>query len=143
MMATATMRRAVTSFGPLQIAISVLVAATALVHGYLGVGMAMIVTAQPAVAASMGGVTAVAILGALFLCNFGGYVILNVALYLPALRGVQRVTRWILIGYTALTVVAYFAIAQGHAFDVFGLSDKAVEIALIALLAIEARRARS
>lgn len=142
-MATATMRRTVSGFGLLQIAITVLVAATALVHLFLGAGMSMILMGPPAVAAGMGGATMIAILAVLFFCNFGGYVVLNAALYLPALRRFQRITRIALIGYTALTFVVYFAIAQGHSFDVFGLSDKAVELAIIALLVIEGRRARA
>lgn len=142
-MATATMTRtSVTKFGPLQIAITVMIALTALVHIYLGVGMAMIVATQPAMAAAMGGATAVLILAVLFCCNFAGYVVLATGLYLPALRKFQRVIRWTLVGYTALTIFAYFAVAQSHAIDVFGLSDKVVECALIALLVIQGRRAR-
>ena len=140
-MATA-MRTSVTRFGVLQIAITVLVGLTALVHLYLGVGMAMIVATQPAQAASMGGATAVSILAALFCCNFAGYVVLATGLRLPALRRFQRVIRWTLVGYTALTILAYFGVAQGHAIDAFGLSDKVIECALIALLVIEGRRAR-
>lgn len=141
-MATATMRRTAGNFGLLQVAITVLVGATALVHLWLGIGMAMIVVTQPATAASMGGATALSILAALFFCNFGGYAVLGTALYLPALRRFQPITRWTLVGYTALTVVAYFAISQSNSMNPFGLSDKAVEIALIALLVIEGRRAR-
>jgi hypothetical protein len=141
-MATATMKRTAGNVGLLQLAITVLVGATALVHLSLGIGMGMIAATQPAAAASMGGVTAVSILAALFVCNFGGYAVLGTARYLTALRRFQRVIRWTLVGYTALTVVAYFAIAQSHSIDPFGLSDKAVEIALIALLVIEGRRAR-
>ena len=141
--AMATMRRTASGFGPLQIAITILVAATALVHLSLGAGMSMVLMGPPAGAAAMGGTTMVAILAVLFLCNFGGYVVLNAALYLPVLRRFQRVTRALLIGYTALTFVAYFAIAQGHALDLFGLSDKAVEAALISLLVIEGRRAHA
>lgn len=141
---TAAMRRtvSVSRFGPLQIAITILVAATALVHLSLGAGMAMVLMGPAAQAAAMGGTTMVAILAVLFFCNFGGYVVLNIALYLPVLRRFQRVTRALLIGYTAVTFVAYFAIAQGHSVNLFGLSDKAVEAALIALLIIEGRRAR-
>lgn len=142
-MTTAMMRRTVSGFGPLQIAITILVAATALVHLFLSTGMAMVLMGPPGQAASMGGTTMVAILAVLFFCNFGGYVMLNVALYLPVMRRFQRVTRAVLIGYIALTFVAYFAIAQGQALNLFGLSDKAVEVALIALLVIEGRRARA
>jgi len=56
-------------------------------------------------------------------------------------RRVRRVTRWALIAFTALTVVAYVAVAQGH-LDALGLTDKAIEVVLIALLVVEDRRAR-
>jgi hypothetical protein len=66
-----------------------------------------------------------------------------VALYHPhpALRRFRRLTRWALLGFTAVTVVAYFALIQGH-FDALGLADKAIEALLIALLVVEDRRAR-
>jgi len=127
------MRRTVSAFGPLQIAITILVAVTALVHLFLGV-----------VLMSQGGAMIGRILAGLFLCNFGGYVVLNAALYLPVLRRFQRVTRALLIGYAAVTIVAYFAIDQGTALtNRIGLADKAVEAALIALLVIDGRRARA
>lgn len=139
----ATMGGTVSRFGPLQIAIILLAAATALVHLSLGVGMTMVLIGPPGQPAAMGGSAAVAILAALFFCNFVGYATLTVALYLPVARRFQRVTRALLIGYTALTFVAYFAVAQAHALDLFGLSDKAIEAALIVLLVIEGRRARA
>ncbi len=40
-----------------------------------------------------------------------------------------------------MTVVAYVALAQGH-LDAVGLVDKGIEILLLALLAVEDRRAR-
>ena len=139
---TATMRRTVSSFGPLQIAITILVALTALVHLFLGVNLTMAVMTAPAQAAGTVGATMEAILAVLFLCNFGGYLVLNTALYLPVLRRFQRLTRALLIGFTALTFVAYFAIDQGAALtNHIGLFDKAIEAALIALLVIDGRRA--
>lgn len=141
--ATAAMRGTVSRFGPLQIAIIMLVAATALVHLFLGAGMGMVLIGPPAQAAGMGGATMVAILAVLFFCNFGGYVVLTAALYLPVTRRFQRSTRVLLTGYTALTFVAYFAVARGEALNLFGLSDKAVEAALVLLLVIEGRRARA
>ena len=138
--ATATMRRTASGFGPLQIAITILVAATALVHLLLGASLAMTLMGPTPQDVGIGEPMA-AILASLFLCNFGGYVVLNAALYVPALRRFQHVTRTLLIGYTALTFVAYFAIDQGHAFNLFGLADKAIEATLIALLVIDGRRA--
>jgi len=140
-MATLPMRTGAVRVSPMRIAICGLIAATALVHLLLGAMTSVMLATQPALVASMGGATALGVMAALFYCNFAGYVVLGTALYLPRLRGFQRVTRWALIGYTALTVLAYFALAQGH-IDAFGLSDKACEALLIALLAIEGRRAR-
>jgi hypothetical protein len=51
------------------------------------------------------------------------------------------VTRWALVGFIAVTVVAYVAMIQGHV-DALGLADKAGELLLIALLVVEDRRAR-
>ena len=140
---TAAMGRTVSGFGPLQIAITILVAATALVHLFLGVNLTMALVSPTAQDAGTGGAAMEAILAVLFLCNFGGYVVLNAALYLPVLRRFQRVTRAVLIGYTALTFVAYFAIAGAGALNPIGLSDKAIEAALLALLVIDGRRARA
>ncbi len=141
-MATLTMRRTVTRSDRLQIAICVLVAATALVHLGLGAVTNVMVATQPARVASMGGATALTIMAALFYGCSIGYVGLSTALYHPALQRFQRLTRRALIGYTALTILAYFALAQGHV-DVFGLADKACEGLLIALLVIEGRRAHA
>jgi len=135
------MGRTVSGFGPLQIAITILVAVTALVHLFLGATLTITLTGPTPQDA--GPEPLAAILAVLFLCNFGGYVVLNAALYLPALRRFQRVTRAVLIGYTALTFVAYFAIDQGQAMNPIGLADKAIEAAIIALLVIDGRRARA
>jgi len=140
-MATMMMRRTVTHFGPLQIAICALVAATALVHLSLGAITSMMVATQPALVASMGGATALSVMAALFYCNFTGYVVLATALYLPALRRFRRVARRMLIGFAAVTILAYVVVTQGH-FDAFGIADKACEGLLIALLVFEGRRAR-
>ena len=55
--------------------------------------------------------------------------------------GLRRAARWALIGFTAVTVAAYFALAQGHVDDL-GVADELVEGLLIALLLVEDRRAR-
>lgn len=140
-MATFAMRRTVTHIGPLQVAITALVALTALVHLSLaGTTVAMVAT-QPALVASMGGAVALSIMAALFACNFGGYVILGTALRLPSLRRYQPAIRWALIAFTAVTILAYAVLAAGH-YDAFGFADKACEALLIALLLIEDRQAR-
>lgn len=140
-MAAFTMRRTTTHFDPLRVAICVLAAATALVHLSLGAMTSAMIASQPALVASMGGATALSIMAALFYCNCTGYIVLTTALYLPALRRFHRIARPALIALAATTVLAYFAIAQGH-LDAFGLADKVCEGLLIALLVIEGRRAR-
>lgn len=122
----------------LPVAITVLVGATALTHLFLGV-MTQQMASNPAIAAPMGGYAALMSMAVIFYLNFAGYVALNVALYLRALRKFRRVARFALMGYAALTIVAYFALAQGH-YDVAGMADKAIEGALIVLLVIENRR---
>ena len=72
-----------------------------------------------------------------------GYLGLLAALQLPIpqlrrFRGVAR--RLALLGYTALTIVLYFIEAPDMA---IGYTDKAIEIALVALLLADAYRARS
>ena|ERR1041385_8586084 len=142
-MATLAMRRSVTRTVPLRIAICALVGATALVHLFLGATTSVMLATQPALVASLGGATALTVMAGLFYCNFAGYVVLGTALYLPALRRFQRLTRWTLVGYTAVTIAAYFAMAgPGGHIDAFGLIDKACEALLIALLVIEGRRGR-
>jgi hypothetical protein len=137
-MATISTRRIAAGFGPLQVGICVLVAATAIVHLYLGATTSVMLATQPALVASLGGPAALTMMAALFYANFAGYVVLATALYHPALRRLQRITRWALIGYTAVTVLAYFAFAQGHV-EGFGLADKACEGLLIALLLLDRR----
>jgi hypothetical protein len=138
-----TLQRAIPRVRPLPLAIGALAAATALVHLALGAVTNVMIATQPELVASLGGATALTVMAALFYANFAGYVALAAALYhpRPVLRRLRRVTRWALIGFTAVTVLAYFALAQGHV-DAFGLSDKAIEGLLIALLVVEARRAR-
>ena len=82
-------------------------------------------------------------MAALFAANAAGYVALTAALYHPhpPLRRHRRAIRWALIAFTAVTVVAYVVMIQGHV-DALGLADKAVELLLIALLVVEDRRAR-
>lgn len=77
----------------------------------------------------------------LFILNGLGYLGLLVLLYapLPALARFQPMVRYILIGYTVLTIVLYFVMAPLMA---LGLITKAVEVVLVILLAVEASRAR-
>jgi hypothetical protein len=139
----ATASRPATRVRPLSAAICALAGATALIHLWLGAMTSVMLATQPELVASLGGASALTVMAALFYANAAGYVVLPAALYAPhpILRRYRRVTRWALIGFTAVTVVAYFAMIQGH-FDALGLADKAIEVLLIALLVVEDRRAR-
>src|SRR5919107_5307907 len=77
-----------------------------------------------------------------FILNGIGYLTLLAALYLPITRLVpyRRAMRWTLIGYAALTILAWVAIGER---TLLGYSTTAEEGALIALLLIEGRRMRS
>lgn len=79
-------------------------------------------------------------LALLFVLNCVGYIVLVIALYIPQLKRFQRIIRWALIVFTAVTIIAYFAIVGLHD-NPTGYLDKAVEIILIALLLIEDRKA--
>jgi len=138
---TSTVQRPVTRVRRLPVAICALAGATALIHLWLGAMTSVMLATQPELVASVGGAAMLTVMAALFYANAAGYVVLPVALYHPhpVLRRVRRATRWALIGFTAVTVVAYFAMIQGH-FDALGLADKAIEALLIALLVVEDRR---
>ena len=101
--------------------------------------------APPRLATGSGWVASItlAVMAALFYASAAGDLVLLAALYHPhpALRRHRRAIRWALIGFTAVTVVAYFATIQGQ-FDALGLADEAIEGVLIALLLVEDRRAR-
>ena len=77
----------------------------------------------------------------LFDLNFIGYIVLVGALYLPVLQRFQRLTRWLLIGYTAITILLWYLISGGHS-DMVAYIDKFVEVVLIAFLLIEGWQAR-
>lgn len=72
----------------------------------------------------------------LFLCNFAGYIVLVTALYLPRFQHIQRLIRWLLIAYTALTIILWYVIASSHA-EMLDYIDKLVEATLIILLLVE------
>lgn len=75
----------------------------------------------------------------LFLLNCIGYLVLVYALYQPRFHRFHRFTRWLFIGYTALTVLLWYLIASRVA-NLPDYSDKAAEALLIVLLLIEGRR---
>ena len=72
-----------------------------------------------------------------FILNGLGYLALLVALFLPSLARYRGLVRWALIGYTALTILLWLFLG---ARTPIGYMDKVIEIVLIALLLIEARR---
>jgi hypothetical protein len=78
-------------------------------------------------------------LSLLFFLNFIGYIVLAVALYLPPLKKVQRIIRWLLVAFAAITIIAYFAIS-GFSPNPMGYVDKILELLIIILLIIEDRR---
>jgi hypothetical protein len=74
-----------------------------------------------------------------FMLNGLGYLALLAALYLPVPRiaRYRNLVRWALIGYAALTIFLWILLG---ARTPIGYTDKVIEIVLIALLLIEARR---
>ena len=76
-----------------------------------------------------------------FILNGLGYLALLAALYLPVprLARYRNIVRWVLIGFTALTILLWILLG---ARTPIGYIDKAIEIALILLLLLEARRSR-
>ena len=79
----------------------------------------------------------------LFILNGLGYLGLLAALQLPIpqLARFQSTTRWALVAYAALTIVLFFVMAPEY--TIIGYIDKAIEVALIALLLADAFTASS
>ena len=136
-----TVPRNATRFGALQIAICVLSVATAAIHVYLGAITQIMVATQPEATAAAGGATALGFFAVLFYLDALGYIVLTAALYLPAFARFRTLIRWALIALTVATIIAYFALIQGH-YDAMGIGDKIIEVVLIVLLVMEGRRDR-
>lgn len=102
---------------PIRIGVIVLTIGTALIHLYLGL------QGFP-----------------LFILNGLGYLGLLAALTLPIPRisDYQNLTRWVLVGYAALTIFLWILVGARNP---IGYTDKIIELALISALLIEARRA--
>ena len=159
-MSQVSLRRTIAHIGPLQIAIIILAVVTALVHLDRGIMTSAMSAARPAMppgfhpgASPAGHAPAGGRFGGpsilryipiplsfLFFLNFAAYIILVVALYLPALRSAQRIIRWLLILLAVVTIIAWFLITGGNP-NLLAYIDKPVEIALIVLLIIEDRQA--
>ncbi|MDX1415792.1 MAG: hypothetical protein R3293_16460 [Candidatus Promineifilaceae bacterium] len=108
--------------GPLQYGIIVLTIITALIH--LGLG----VTFLPD------------FFGILFLLNGITYLLLLAGLYfIPQLANRRSLIRWLLLAFTALTFVLYFAFNWPDIWGLGGIVDKTVELILIVLLLIDIR----
>lgn len=77
-----------------------------------------------------------------FILNGLGYLALLAALYLPIprLAHYRNIVRWVLIGYAALTIFLWVLFGDRTA---IGYTAKTIEVALIALLLLDARRSRS
>ena len=107
--------------GPLQAGIILLAVATAAIHIWLAV-------------AEMD-------FDLLFIANGVGYLALVAALYAPlqALAPYRNVVRWVLIAYTAVTVVLWLLIGVR---SLIAYVDKTIEVVLMILLWMEAQAAR-
>jgi hypothetical protein len=108
----------------LRVGIFLLTLATAVIHLYLAF------TAIPYYGLNFGVM--------LFILNGLGYLGLLVALQLPIpqLARFRNAARWTLVAYAALTIVLFFVLAPFYEF--IGYVDKAIEVALIALLLADA-----
>ncbi len=108
------------AMGPLQWAIILLTVATAAIHLVLGLQFA-------------GGIDPI------FILNGIGYLGLVALLYLPipALERYRGIIRWVLIAYTAVTVLAWVQIGVRSP---TAYIDKTIEIALILCLWVDGLR---
>ena len=73
-----------------------------------------------------------------FYLNGLGYLTLVAALYLPPLAHYRPLLRWVLMGYTGLTIVLWVFLSRPY--TTIGYVDKAIELGLLALLWIDHRR---
>src|ERR671916_402860 len=113
------------SFGlGLRLGIFLLTLATAVIHLYLAL------SAIPYYGLNFGVM--------LFVLNGLGYLGLLAVLQLPIpqLARFRSAARWVLVAYAALTIVLFFLMAPYYTF--IGYVDKAIEVALIALLLADA-----
>lgn len=104
-----------TKFGLQQIAILALAVATAAIH------------------LSLAGPETI-----MFYFNGLGYLGLAAALVLPQFKKWRSLIRWVLMAYTAVTILGWVVIGERIA---IGYVDKVIELALIALLWLEGRKA--
>ncbi len=77
-----------------------------------------------------------------FLLNGLGYLALVTAFVLPQFRSFHEPLRWILLGYTGLTIILWFFFgspSEGQ-LDPFDLSVKVVELLLVIFLFLDKKR---
>ena len=112
----------------LGVGIFLLTLATAVIHLYLAL------TAIPYMGFNFGVM--------LFILNGLGYLGLLAALQLPIpqLARFRSAARWDLVAYAALTIALWFIMAPEY--EIIGYVDKAIEVALIALLLADAYTSR-
>ncbi len=113
----------------------------------LGVGIFLLTVATAGIHLYLA-FTAMAFMGfnsgiLLFILNGLGYLGLLALLQLPVpqLARFRSAARWVLIAFTALTIVLFFVMAPEY--TVLGYVDKAIEVALIALLLVDSYTASS
>ncbi len=111
------------ALGPLQYGVIVLTVLTALLH--IGLGSSFFQD----------------VMGKIFILNGLGYLSLLAALYfLPQFAGMRSFVRWVLMAFTAVTIIGYFVLNPMALTSPPGLVDKAIEVALIVLLYLESRK---
>src|ERR687890_744653 len=108
----------------------------------LGVGIFVLTLATAGIHLYLA-LTAIAYMGfnfgiMLFILNGLGYLGLLAALQLPIpqLARFRSAARWALVAFAALTIVLFFLMAPYYTF--IGYVDKAIEVALIVLLVVDA-----
>ena len=113
----------------LGVGIFVLTLATAVIHLYLAL------TAIGSMGLNFGVM--------LFILTWLGYLGLLAVLQLPVreLARFRSAARWALVAFAALTIVLFFVMAPEY--TIIGYVDKAIEVALIALLLADAYTAAS
>ena len=80
-----------------------------------------------------------------FTANALGYLALMVALFMPPpflagmLKGRETLLHYVYMGFTAITIIAYFVISAQAFTDVLGLIAKADEVLLIVALWLHLR----
>jgi hypothetical protein len=142
-------QKRVAGLGFLQIAIIVLAIVTALIHLDRGITTSAMMMRHagglPPGGGHRGGggpgiMAMIPIpLPILFYLNFLAYTVLAILLYLPALRPIQNVLRWLLIILAAVTIIMWYLITHG-APNILAYIDKPVEVLLIILLLIDWRQ---